>query len=100
MQSEELLVFDNLSGLIYLVLLVDPSADQAYQNAQLRLDVLEKQLQGNAVQHSIARTSGWPGLCSRLFENRCHLLVSHLTVDKHQHAGDCLVIDRSPREVA
>lgn len=44
MVSEEVLVFDNLSGLVTLITHVDPAVEQAYQKAQARLDVLELRL--------------------------------------------------------
>lgn len=40
MVSDELLVFDNLSGRLYLIVYADPARDQAYQHAQSRLDGL------------------------------------------------------------
>lgn len=36
--SEDLVVFDNLSGRLYLITLVDPAVERAYMRAQLRLD--------------------------------------------------------------
>lgn len=44
MLSEELVVFDNLSGTICFVITVDPSVDNAYEKAQRRLDELQRQL--------------------------------------------------------
>lgn len=44
MVSEEVVVFDNLSGTISFVLNVDPGADDAWQNAQARLDQLASAL--------------------------------------------------------
>jgi len=40
MVSDELVVFDNLSGRLYLIVHADPSQDKAYERAQKRLDDL------------------------------------------------------------
>ncbi|MCX4186252.1 anthranilate synthase component I [Methylophaga sp. OBS4] len=40
MVSDDLVVFDNLSGRLYLIVHADPKQDNAYQNAQQRLDDL------------------------------------------------------------
>jgi len=42
--SEEVAVFDNLAGRLYLVVNVDPSANAAWDNAQRRLDQLSHRL--------------------------------------------------------
>ncbi len=44
MVSEEVLVFDNLSGKLYIVIHVDPSLENAWENGQLRLDQITDQL--------------------------------------------------------
>ncbi len=44
MVSEEVVVFDNLSGRIYFIVLVDPEQSDAYEKGQARLQQLEKQL--------------------------------------------------------
>jgi len=44
MLSKEVVVFDNLSGRLYFIVLVDPGDTDAYKNGQLRLQQLEKQL--------------------------------------------------------
>ena len=45
MLSEEVVVFDNLSGTICFVITVDPAQEGAYSRAQKRLDFLQEQLQ-------------------------------------------------------
>ena len=56
--SEEVAVFDNLAGRLYLVVNVDPSQEQAWDKAQRRLDELAHQLRsaglgyGEAVAHA------------------------------------------------
>ena len=44
MRSEELVVFDNLSGKLHLIVHVDPQHPQAYERGQARLDALERRL--------------------------------------------------------
>ncbi len=46
MVSDEVLVFDNLSGTLNWVIMVNPEVDNAYQLAQQRLDTLAQQLRG------------------------------------------------------
>jgi anthranilate synthase component 1 len=46
MVSDEVLVFDNLSGTLNLVIMANPSVDDAYHKAQQRLDELSAQLRG------------------------------------------------------
>jgi anthranilate synthase component 1 len=48
MVSDEVLVFDNLSGTLNLIIMVNPAIDNAYQVAQQRLDVLADQLRGSS----------------------------------------------------
>ena len=44
MVSDEVIVFDNLSGKLYVVIYVDPSQENAFQRGQARLDELIDQL--------------------------------------------------------
>ena len=44
MLSDEVVVFDNLSGKLYFIVLVDPAHNDAYETGQKRLHALEKQL--------------------------------------------------------
>jgi len=44
MLSEEVVVFDNLSGKLYFIVLVDPAQNDAYESGQKRLHALEKKL--------------------------------------------------------
>ncbi len=50
MVAEEVLVFDNLSGIVKLITHVDPASADAYQQAQARLDVLEAQMREAVVR--------------------------------------------------
>lgn len=45
MLSEEVVVFDNLRGIISFVINVDPQQEAAFENAQTRLDKLQKELE-------------------------------------------------------
>jgi anthranilate synthase component 1 len=45
MVSDEILIFDNLSGTLNFVIMANPEVDDAYNKAQLRLDALGEQLQ-------------------------------------------------------
>jgi anthranilate synthase component 1 len=55
--SDEVAVFDNLAGRLFLIVNVDPAAPGAWESAQLRLDALSEQLRsggpgyGTPVQH-------------------------------------------------
>jgi len=49
MVSEEMLVFDNLSGKVLVLTHADPSEDQAYEKAQTRLDILIERLRNSTV---------------------------------------------------
>ena len=48
MVSDEVVVFDNLNGTLHIVAMTDPSAAEAWQRAQLRLDDIEAQMQRSA----------------------------------------------------
>ena len=48
MVSEEVVVFDNLSGQLYLITHVDPNQNDALETGQMRLDQLTDQLQTTA----------------------------------------------------
>jgi anthranilate synthase component 1 len=50
MVSDELVVFDNLSGRLYLIVHVDPSVENAFNVGQQRLDTLTEQLRQTALQ--------------------------------------------------
>lgn len=44
MQSEEVMVFDNLSGKLFFIVIADPSEDNAYAKAQRRITLMRGQL--------------------------------------------------------
>jgi len=51
--SEEVAVFDNLAGRLYLVVNIDPARPQAWEIAQSRLDELAVQLRGGSEGYGI-----------------------------------------------
>lgn len=51
MESEEVLVFDNLAGRLYLIVNVDPAQPQALIQGQARLDELAAQLRREALSY-------------------------------------------------
>ncbi len=52
MLSEEIVVFDNLRGKLYLVVHADPSRANAYEQARRRLDELARQLRTGVPQYA------------------------------------------------
>ena len=57
MVSNDLVVFDNLSGRLFLIVHADPSTDDAYQLAQKNLDALTKQLRTATPNYSPKHTN-------------------------------------------
>lgn len=57
MVSEEVLVFDNLSGKLLILTHVDPSQPNADRDASLRLDTLSRSLRENALRERPGTTS-------------------------------------------
>jgi len=56
MVSNDLIVFDNLSGRLYLIVHADPSQDNAYSDAQKSLDTLTKHLRTATPKYSSSTT--------------------------------------------
>ena len=54
LQSEEVAVFDNLAGRLYLVINVDPNKPNAWSAAQRRLDQLTHRLRGGGPGYGVA----------------------------------------------
>ncbi len=54
MVSDELVVFDNLSGALFLIVHEDPSAGGSFENAQTRLDQLEQRLMSQVEREKAA----------------------------------------------
>ena len=55
MVSDEIVVFDNLSGKLYLVIHADPGERNAYENARARLNGLSKQLRTGSLPMPVAK---------------------------------------------
>lgn len=52
MRSEEVVVFDNLRGSLFLIVLVDPNAENALAHAQQRIDALQQKLRNPLPEQS------------------------------------------------
>lgn len=57
MVSDELIVFDNLSGRLFLIVHADPAIEGSYRQAQQRLDQLTQQLRKNTPNYSSSQPS-------------------------------------------
>ena len=57
MQSEEVVVFDNLSGKLYIIVNVETGAEDAYRAGQKRLKQLEKRLHESIPTYQLAAKS-------------------------------------------
>lgn len=57
MVSDELVVFDNLSGRLYLIVHVDPQIDNAYNTGLERLDQLTLQLRNGTPQYNASSSN-------------------------------------------
>ncbi|PCJ31020.1 MAG: anthranilate synthase component I [Gammaproteobacteria bacterium] len=57
MVSNDLIVFDNLSGRLFLIVHADPAEDNAYKNAQVSLDTLTTHLRTSTPQYSSSASS-------------------------------------------
>lgn len=57
MVSDEIVVFDNLSGKLYLVIHADPGKPNAFENARARLNGLSKQLRTGSLPMPTAKKS-------------------------------------------
>ncbi len=57
MLSDELVVFDNLSSRMFLIVHVDPAIEQAWSLGQQRLDQLEQQLKDTRLNHHSSGSS-------------------------------------------
>jgi len=60
--SEEVVVFDNLKGTLYLLVHVDPAAPDALGRAEARLDALEERLRNAPLPAREPATPGAPGV--------------------------------------
>jgi anthranilate synthase component 1 len=84
MVSQEVIVFDNLSGKLYLIVHVNPAERDAYAQAQARIDQLIKQLDSATPQHvnvksrSVAETDFVSGFTQQGFEAAVDKIKSYI----------------------
>ena len=99
--SEDMVVFDNLAGRLYLITLVDPAVERAYSRAQQRLDDWSELLRSprslyapyrlHPVAHEIEFVSGFT---QEGFENAVRRIKEYIL------AGDCMQVVLSQRLTA
>ena len=96
--SEDVVVFDNLAGKLYLITLVDPAVDQAYARAQQRLDQWGEQLRTARTlyrTHSVAPVGNALEFVSDFTQPDFEAAVERI---KHYIlAGDCMQVVLSQR---
>ncbi len=68
---EELAVIDNLSGKLYLIVYADPSAPEAFNNANKRLRALQAQLKYSVSAPPVMRSQSFP--VEREFEKSAYI---------------------------
>lgn len=99
MVSDELLVFDNLSGKILLIVHVDPAEEKAYDNAIARLDELVLRLRNTAANTAELNLDGGGAeeseFVSSFGEENFHQAVN--TIKDYILAGDCMQVVVSQR---
>ena len=99
--SEDMVVFDNLAGRLYLITLVDPAVERAYSRAQQRLDDWSELLRSprslyapyrpHPAAHEIEFVSGFT---QDGFENAVRRIKEYIL------AGDCMQVVLSQRLTA
>lgn len=68
MVSDEVLVFDNLSGTLNIIIMANPAIDNAFSKAQARLDSLSSELRGLSPELPAMNLGAEPG-AEQLFES-------------------------------
>ena len=96
--SEDVVVFDNLAGRLYLITLVDPAVERALSRAEQRLDAWVEKLHAPysfyAPHHSDAKASDIEfvsGFTQQGFENAVERIKDYIL------AGDCMQVVPSQR---
>ncbi|MDG4558650.1 MAG: anthranilate synthase component I, partial [Candidatus Contendobacter sp.] len=99
--SEDVVVFDNLAGRLYLITLVDPAVERAYSRAQQRLDEWSELLRAPRSlyapyrSHPAAREIQFvSGFTQEGFENAVRRIKEYIL------AGDCMQVVLSQRLTA
>ncbi len=93
--SEELAVFDNLSGKLYLIVYADPEEENAYEKANGRLAELKRRLRSPSKIPEYRPNASLPEPCSEIGE-KAYLEA----VDKSKHyivEGDIMQVQISQR---
>jgi anthranilate synthase component 1 len=97
MVSEEIVVFDNLTGKLSIVVHVDPAQNQSYERARDRLDELEAKLQAPLEERlGIARQETAMDPFAASF-SRCDFEAAVKRVQKYIAAGDVMQVVLSQR---
>ncbi len=98
MVSDEVVVFDNLRGRLYLVVHVDPSVEGAYKQGQERLDALVKQLRtssagmpNSACAREVKESDFRSGFKQDEFETAVDKIKNYI------REGDCMQVVLSQR---
>lgn len=96
--SEDLVVFDNLAGRLYLITLVDPALERAFGRAQLRLDQWVARLREGRSLYTPARPrpdAGAIDLISGFGQDAFERAVQR--IKDYIVAGDCMQVVLSQR---
>ena len=98
MVSEDMVVFDNLSGKLFIITLVDPAGEQAYAEAQRRLDAWVERLRtGRPVyrRNPTAHVVGEQDFVSSFSQEGYEAAVRR--IKDYIVAGDCMQVVPSQR---
>jgi len=99
MVSEEVLVFDNLSGKIIFIVIADANADNAFDNAERRLQTLQDQLRQPAPATAPIKLNGHGAreaeFTSSFGEANFHKAIE--SIKEHVLAGDTMQVVLSQR---
>ncbi len=97
--SEDVVVFDNLAGRLYLITLIDPAVDRAYDRAQQQLDSWVEKLRAphtlyTPKKHRIEEARNIKfvsGFTQQAYENAVERIKAYIL------AGDCMQVVPSQR---
>lgn len=97
--SEDVVVFDNLAGRLYLITLVDPAVERAYARAQQRLDEWSEQLRAPRALYALSKPTHTEqhesrfisGFTKEGYESAVERIKDYIL------AGDCMQVVPSQR---
>jgi len=98
MVSEDVVVFDNLAGKLFVITLVDPAQEQAYRRGQERLDELVERLRSGRLRYAYGRLAGpvrEEDFISDFTQERFEEAV--VQVKRYIVEGDCMQVVLSQR---